>query len=82
MILCRGDITLRDEVAWGFTMADAAPFMEHLKRDLMFREAVIGFFAGGDSPDATAQDKYCDNCRRAHPDIDCSACSRKIEVSP
>jgi hypothetical protein len=83
VILCRGDITKRDEIAWGFNLSDAAPFIEHLERDLMFREAVIGFFTGGDSktPEEKARKEYCETCKRLKPDADCAACSQKIEVT-
>lgn len=83
MILCRGDITKRDDVAWGYTTRDAAPFLKHLERDLLFREAVIGFFAGGDSrtPEEKARAEYCKTCKRLRPGADCTSCSQKIEVS-
>jgi hypothetical protein len=83
VILCRGDITKRDEIAWGYTTADAEPFIEYLQRDLMFREAVLGFFGGGDAhaPEEKAREEYCKTCKRLKPDMDCSACSQKIEVA-
>jgi len=83
VILCRGDITRRDEVAWGFTTKDAIPFLEYLKRDLMFREVVIAFFTGGkgtDSVDAETEE-FCRLCRKAGLNKDCASCSRKVEVA-
>lgn len=82
MILSRGDITKRDEIAWSYTAKDAEPFIEYLKRDLMFREAVLAFLGAGDSrtKEEKLRDEYCKTCRRLKPGMDCSACSRKIEV--
>jgi hypothetical protein len=49
----------------------------------MFREAVLGFFGGGDAhaPEEKAREEYCKTCKRLKPDMDCSACSQKIEVA-
>ena len=83
MILCRGDITKRDEIAWTCTAKDAEPFFAYLERDLLFREAVIGFFAGDSrTPEEKARDEYCKTCKRLKPGMDCSTCSRQIEVQP
>lgn len=82
MILCRGDITRRDQVAWGYTTRDAAPFVEYLKRDLMFREVVIGFFTGGkERTPETEMEEFCRLCRKAGRDKNCAECSRKVEVA-
>jgi hypothetical protein len=69
-------------VAWGFTTRDVRPFLEYLKRDLMFREAVIGFLTGGDARSAEEKEleDFCRLCKKRWPDKDCGACSRKVEV--
>lgn len=76
MILCRGDITKRDEIAWGYTTNDAAPFLKYLTRDLLFREAVLGFLGVKDGN--SERDEYCRLCKKKNPDIDCSECSGTI----
>lgn len=81
MILCRGDITKRREIAWSYTTRDAAPFIEHLKRDLMLREAMLGILRSFSAPSKEAIiDEYCKTCKRLRPGMDCASCSRKIEV--
>jgi hypothetical protein len=45
----------------------------------MFREYVIGFFGGGDK-EKNIVDSYCETCRAAKKNLDCSKCSKDIKV--
>jgi len=46
-ILSGGDITKRDGILWGFTLEECKPYLKYRERQILFREAVIGFFTGG-----------------------------------
>jgi hypothetical protein len=68
-------------VMWGFTLGEAKPFLEHKKRDWMFRELVIGFFTGGKEDDNKASpDNFCKACKAAKLDKNCDTCSKTFEV--
>jgi hypothetical protein len=54
-------------------------------RNLLFREVILSFL-GADSlsEEPKKQDPtsiYCQSCKQAHKDIDCSKCDKKIEVT-
>jgi hypothetical protein len=66
---------------WLFGPHDSSHFLKNQLRELIFREAILAFLGVG-KPDEKqgVEDIYCQNCKQAHPELDCSKCSRKIEV--
>lgn len=51
------------------------------RREVLFRESVIAFLGGPtEGKPVTPEDQYCQSCREAGLDDDCSACSKEIEV--
>lgn len=59
-------------------MDECKPFIEYKSRELLFREGVISFL--GISEADPVQDKFCEVCKAAKMDKDCSTCSKKFEV--
>ena len=80
VILCRGDITKKDTILWGFTMDECKPYLKFMERELLFREAVIGTLIDESKSKKNIESKYCVACKMAHPDIDCSKCNKDIQV--
>jgi len=76
VILCAGDITRREAVLWGVTLAETEPWLEYQKRQLRFRETVIAALGGAEKP--KPEDEYCAMCRQLGED-DCANCSKEIK---
>lgn len=78
--LSKGDITKRDEILWNCTIDELKPYIKFIERDILFREAVIGTFVDEKKSKGYIEDEYCKACKLTHPDIDCSKCSKDIQV--
>lgn len=50
VILAKGDITRRDAILWGYTIAECEPFLRACIRDITFREAVLAFLGVNPPP--------------------------------
>lgn len=44
----------------------------------MFREAILAALGAGQ--EQRTENEYCSWCKAANPDVDCAACSKKIEM--
>lgn len=83
--LTGNDITKRLDILWGYSYAECQPYIEGRQRDVLFREAVIGFLCG--SGEDTTETEYCKTCKvvakRSGKPLDCASCSKDIkEVRP
>ena len=60
VVLTDGDITKRDAVLWGYTLEEAQPYVKHMSRKVLFREAVISFLVGEtpDRKEARVKEQY------------------------
>lgn len=54
--LSRGDITKRDAILWGYTLAECGPYLRACIRDITFREAVLAFLGVKDDRHAGKED--------------------------
>jgi hypothetical protein len=52
--------------------------LKYRQREILFREAVIGFFCGPDKP--KPEDEYCAICRQAGRATDCKTCTKTFKV--
>lgn len=78
-MLSKGDITKRDGILWGFTLKEVEPYIKHIKRDLLFREAVIGFLVDEKSSPKGLEDEFCTACKKTNRNLDCSTCSKEFK---
>jgi hypothetical protein len=77
-ILCKGDITKKDDILWGFTPRECEPFLRYGVRDVLFREVVLNFFGVKDNQSEAREKnlKYCLACKKAKKD-NCGNCKIK-----
>jgi hypothetical protein len=73
---------------WGYTPDECSLYLEHMEREVMFRDGVLYFLGdrslvqpGRAEKPVTTEDKYCQACRLKNKgQQDCSSCSRDIKV--
>lgn len=58
------------------------PYLKYQERQLLFREAVIGFLVGEtkDEKQKRIENEYCNACRIVKKDVDCRRCDKRVEV--
>jgi hypothetical protein len=77
LILTAGDITKRDSILWGYTIAECKPYVEYRVKDTVIRELVLNFLGvkGSDEGPEVTEDSYCRVCKAAKKDK-CETCPR------
>jgi hypothetical protein len=65
---------------WSFGPHNSSHFIKNQSRELLFREALIVFVGAGETKQERLADAYCQSCKQANKDIDCSKCNRQVEV--
>ena len=69
---------------WSFGPHNSSHFLDNQIREILFRESILAFFGAppmsGDSNKKDPVSAYCQSCKQAKKDIDCSKCDKKIEV--
>lgn len=71
-ILAAGDISKREQILWGTTPKQTKPYIEYQKRQVTFREAVIGFLGAGQEQKSD-RELYCEACKKTGK-ADCKNC--------
>lgn len=64
---------------WSYTLKEAEPYFKYMRREELFRDAVIGFLVDESKLQENVNKEYCRACKLAHPDIDCSKCTKDIQ---
>ncbi len=62
------------------TIGDVMSCVEFVKRELLYREGVVGTPVDNFKLKENVEGSHCEACKIASPDRDCSACDRNIKV--
>lgn len=82
--MSKGDITKKQDIIWGYTLDEAVPYLDYLHREILFREAILGFLGVKDTKDVLSS--YCLACKKSRglrpedEDEKCDSCSKDIKI--
>lgn len=63
---------------WNFGPHNSTYFLKDQTRQMLLREAILSFFGANEKEETTSV--YCQSCKQANPNVDCSKCNKSIEV--